>query len=48
MNIDCKNSNEYIRLFTKKDEAYLLYSINLDTIEVIGNKFENPELLGGE
>lgn len=33
---------------TTKDEAYLLYSINLDTIEVIGNKFENPELLGGE
>ena len=33
---------------TTKDESYLLYSINLDTIEVIGNKFENPELLGGE
>ena len=42
----------YVELFenerTTKDEAYLLYSINLDTIKVIGNKFENPELLGGE
>ena len=35
----------YVELFenerTTKDEAYLLYSINLDTIEVIGNKFDN-------
>lgn len=42
----------YVELFenerTTKDETYLLYSINLDTIEVIGNKFNNPELLGGE
>ena len=39
----------YVELFenerTTKDEAYLLYSINLDTIEVIGNKFDNPDLL---
>ncbi len=39
----------YIEVFenerTTKDEAYLLYSINLDTIEVIGNIYDNPELL---
>lgn len=38
----------YIEVFenerTTKDEAYLLYSINLDTIEVIGNIYDNPEL----
>lgn len=42
----------YVEIFenerTTKDEAYLLYSINLDTIEVIGNEYDNPELLGGE
>ena len=36
----------YIEVFenerTTKDEAYLLYSINLDTIEVIGNIYDNP------
>lgn len=39
----------YVEIFenerTTKDEAYLLYSINLDTIEVIGNIHDNPELL---
>ena len=39
----------YVEVFenerTTKDEIYLLYSINLDTIEVIGNKWDNPELL---
>ena len=28
-----------------KDETYLLYSINIDTIEVIGNIYDNPDLL---
>ena len=28
-----------------KDETYLLYSINIDTIEVIGNIYDNSELL---
>ena len=39
----------YVEVFenerTTEDEAYLLYSINLDTIEVIGNIYENKELL---
>ena len=39
----------YVEVFenerTTEDEAYLLYSINLDTIEVIGNIYENEELL---
>ena len=35
--------DEYER--TTEDEAYLLYSINLDTIEVIGNIYKNKELL---
>ena len=39
----------YVEVFenerTTKDEAYLLYSINLDTIEVIGNIYKNKELL---
>ena len=39
----------YVEVFenerTTKDETYLLYSINLDTIEVIGNIYENKELL---
>ena len=39
----------YVEVFenerTTDDEAYLLYSINLDTIEVIGNIYENKELL---
>lgn len=34
----------YVEVFenerTTKDEAYLLYSINLDTIEVVGNIYE--------
>ena len=28
-----------------KDESYLLYTINIDTIKIIGNIYENPELL---
>ena len=39
----------YVDLFenerTTEDEAYLLYSINLDELEVIGNIYENKELL---
>ena len=39
----------YVKCFENerrtKDEAYLLYSINIDTIEVIGNIYDNPELL---
>lgn len=39
----------YVEIFenerTTKDKAYLLYSINLDTIEKIGNIYDNPELL---
>ena len=39
----------YVEVFenerTTEDEAYLLYSINLDTIEVIGNIYEDKELL---
>ena len=39
----------YVEVFenerTTKDEAYLLYSINLDTIEVIGNIYDNKNLL---
>lgn len=39
----------YVEVFenerTTKDEAYLLYSINLDTIELMGNIYDNPELL---
>ena len=39
----------YVEIFenerTTEGEAYLLYSINLDTIEVIGNIYENKELL---
>ena len=31
-----------------KDESYLLYTINIDTIEVIGNIYDNPELLKEE
>ena len=42
----------YVEVFenerTTKDEAYLLYSINLDTIEVIGNIYENPDLVKEE
>ena len=42
----------YVELFenerTTKDEAYLLYSINTDTIEVIGNIYENKDLLEKE
>lgn len=30
------------------EEQYLLYEINIDSIEVIGNIVDNPELLGGE
>lgn len=37
----------YIELLDK-DEWFLLYSVNIDTIEIIGNIYDNPELLGGE
>lgn len=30
------------------EEWFLLYTVNTDTLEVIGNVFENPELLGGK
>lgn len=29
-------------------EWFLLYAVNIDTLGVIGNKYDNPELLGGE
>ena len=29
------------------EEWFLLYSVNEDTLEVIGNIYDNPELLGG-
>ena len=39
----------YVKCFENergtKDETYLLYSINIDTIEVIGNIYDNSELL---
>ncbi len=42
----------YIECFDNKgktiDEIYLLYSINLDDIEKVGNIYDNPELLKGE
>lgn len=31
-----------------KDESYLIYTINIDTIEIIGNIYDNPELLKKE
>ena len=30
------------------EEWFLLYTVNIDTLEVIGNIYDNPELLGGE
>ena len=30
------------------EEWFLLYTVNIDTLEVIGNVHENLELLGGE
>ncbi len=42
----------YIECFDNKGktiyEIYLLYSINLDDIEKVGNIYDNPELLEGE
>ena len=29
------------------EEWFLLYSVNEDTLEVIGNVYDNPEILGG-
>ena len=33
---------------TDNEEWFLLYTVNIDTLEVIGNVHENLELLGGE
>ena len=33
---------------TDNEEWFLLYTVNIDTLEVIGNIYDNPELLGGE
>lgn len=33
---------------TYNEEWFLLYTVNTDTLEVIGNIYDNPELLGGE
>lgn len=33
---------------TDNEEWFLLYTVNTDTLEVIGNIYDNPELLGGE
>ena len=47
----------YIKLFkiengiiedVENGEWFLLYTVNIDTLEVIGDKYDNPELLGGE
>ncbi len=42
----------YVEVFenerTTEDEAYLLYSINLDTIEVIGNIYKHSDLVKEE
>ena len=32
----------------ENEEWFLLYTVNMDTLEVIGNIYDNPELLGGE
>lgn len=32
----------------ENEEWFLLYTVNIDTLEVIGDKYDNPELLGGE
>ena len=33
---------------TDNEEWFLLYTVNKDTLEAIGNIYDNPELLGGE
>ena len=33
---------------TDNEEWFLLYTVNTDTLEVIGNIYDNPELLGGK
>lgn len=33
---------------TDNEEWFLLYTVNIDTLEVIGNIYDNLELLGGE
>lgn len=30
------------------EEWFLIYTVNIDTLRVIGNIYDNPELLGGE
>lgn len=30
------------------EEWFLIYTVNIDTLGVIGNIYDNPELLGGE
>lgn len=30
------------------EEWFLIYTVNIDTLKVIGNIYDNPELLGGE
>ena len=32
----------------ENEEWFLLYTVNIDTLGVIGDKYDNPELLGGE
>ena len=30
------------------EEWFLIYTVNIDTLKVIGNIYDNPELSGGE
>ena len=41
--IECKKIEDI-----DNGELFLLYTVNIDTLEIIGNIYDNPELLGGE
>ena len=41
--IECKKIEDIAN-----GECFLLYTVNIDTLEIIGNIYDNPELLGGE
>lgn len=40
--IECKKIEDI-----DNGEWFLLYTVNIDTLEIIGNIYDNPELLGG-